>query len=148
MVSIFIPNLESGLVNFQIAAIGVAILSVCFHSLGSVLVKRCGTDLPALHVVVGALWVSVMGQFILAPTTLFNWPDLQQTEVYAILYAATVGSVIGFMLYFYLIRQVDRFNTRYYTSICFAVWSLFEWRSIEFNNLVWNRPCYYRPGSF
>lgn len=65
MVSIFVPNLESGLVNFQLAAIGVAILLVCFHSLGSVLVKRCGTDLPALHVVVGDSWVSVMGQFIL-----------------------------------------------------------------------------------
>ena len=107
MISIFVPNLENGLVGFQVAAIGAAILSVSFHSLGSVLVKRCGTDLPALHVVVGALWVSVMGQFILAPTTLFHWPELQQTEAYAILYAATVGSVIGFMLYFYLVRQVD-----------------------------------------
>ncbi len=28
-------------------------------------------------------------------------------EVYAILYAASVGSVIGFLLYFYVLRNVD-----------------------------------------
>lgn len=107
MLSIFIPNLQTSLVGFQIAAIGAAMLSVCFHSLGSVLVKRCGTDLPALHMVVGALWVSVLGQFLIAPSTLFNWPQLQQIEVYAILYAATIGSVVGFLLYFYLVKHVD-----------------------------------------
>ncbi|MDX1352669.1 MAG: DMT family transporter [Thiomicrorhabdus sp.] len=107
MLSIFIPNLEHGLFGFQAAAILAAILSVCFHSLGSVLVKRCGTDLPALHVVIGALWVSVIGHLIIAPTTLFNWPALTELETYAILYAATIGSVIGFLLYFYLVRHVD-----------------------------------------
>ncbi|GAB6070266.1 EamA family transporter [Thiomicrorhabdus hydrogeniphila] len=107
MLSIFIPNLQTHLVGFQVAAIGAAILSVSFHSLGSVLVKRCGTHLPALHMVVGALWVSVLGQFLIAPSTLFNWPQLQQIEVYAILYAATIGSVVGFLLYFYLVKNVD-----------------------------------------
>lgn len=107
MLSIFIPNLDIELVEFQIAAIGAAILSVCFHSLGSVLVKRCGTELPALHIVIGALWVSVCGHLIIAPDTLLNWPALQTIEIYAILYAATIGSVIGFLLYFYLIRHVD-----------------------------------------
>jgi len=105
--SVFIPNLETDLLGYQLFAIAAAILSVCFHSLGSVLVKRCGTELPALHVVIGALWISVMGHLLIAPTTLFNWPELMPREIYAILYAATIGSVIGFLLYFYLIRHVD-----------------------------------------
>lgn len=104
---VFGPNLQTELMGYQVMAILVAILSVSFHSLGSVLVKRCGTQLPALHVVVGALWITLMGHFVIAPATLFDWPELMPREVYAILYAATVGSVVGFLLYFYLVRHVD-----------------------------------------
>lgn len=107
LLSIFVPNLKLDLMNVQIIAIFVALLSVSFHSLGSVLVKRCGTQLPALHVVVGALWISIMGHFLISPSTLMVWPDLLPREIYAILYAASIGSVIGFLLYFYLVRHVD-----------------------------------------
>jgi len=92
---------------FQIMAVMVALVSVFLHSLGSVLVKRCGTQLPAVHVAIGALWASVFVHLILSPTALLEWPVLQARESYAILYAATVGSVIGFVLYFYLVRHVD-----------------------------------------
>lgn len=44
---IFAPNLQIQLVGCQMIAILVAIISVAFHSLGTVLVKRCGTQLPA-----------------------------------------------------------------------------------------------------
>lgn len=107
MLSIFAPNLETELIGFQLSAIGVAILSVSFHSLGSVLVKRCGTDLPALNVVVGALWVSVIGHLMISPTALLHWPELNPIQASAIIYAATIGSVIGFLLYFYLVKHVD-----------------------------------------
>ncbi len=104
---IFAPNLESKLVGLQLIAILVALISVTLHSLGSVLVKRCGTNLPALHLVIGALWMTVIGHLLIDPTALFNWPELQARESAAILYAASVGSVIGFLLYFYLLRHVD-----------------------------------------
>ena len=104
---IFAPNLESKLAGLQIIAILVALMSVVLHSLGSVLVKRCGTSLPALHLVIGALWITVLGHLIIDPTALLSWPELQTRESAAILYAATVGSVIGFLLYFYLVRHVD-----------------------------------------
>ena len=104
---IFAPNLESKLAGLQLIAILVALISVTLHSLGSVLVKRCGTSLPALHVVIGALWLTVFGHLIIDPTALFNWPELKARESAAIVYAATVGSVIGFLLYFYLVRHVD-----------------------------------------
>ena len=101
------PNLETDLAVMQITAIFIALASVFCHSLGSVLVKRCGTSIPAIHVSVGALWISVLVLFMLKPTALLDWPELGVRESYAILYAATVGSVIGFVLYFYLIRNVD-----------------------------------------
>ncbi|NPA72842.1 MAG: EamA family transporter [Gammaproteobacteria bacterium] len=104
---IFSPNLETHLANLQIAAILVALLSVFFHALGGVLVKRCGTNIPAIHVAIGAIWLTVLGHFMMNPTALFDWPTLQPRESYAILYAATVGSVIGFLLYFYLIKNID-----------------------------------------
>lgn len=43
----------------------------------------------------------------MGPTTLLEWPELMPRESYAIIYAATVGSVIGFLLYFYLVRNLD-----------------------------------------
>ncbi|MDA3808549.1 MAG: DMT family transporter [Thiomicrorhabdus sp.] len=91
----------------QLIAILAAFMAVILHSLGSVLVKRCGTSLPPLHIVIGALWVTVIGHLIIDPTALLTWPELQPRESAAILYAATVGSVIGFLFYFYLIRHVD-----------------------------------------
>ncbi|GKT12265.1 MAG: hypothetical protein ISEC1_P1242 [Thiomicrorhabdus sp.] len=101
------PNLTTDLAILQTIAIGIALLSVFCHSLGSVLVKRCGTGLPAIHVAIGALWVSVLVHFMISPTALLDWPALQPRESYAILYAATIGSVVGFVLYFYLIRHMD-----------------------------------------
>ncbi len=107
LVVVFVPNLETQLVTIQIVAIMMAFISVCFHALGTVMVKRCGTQLPALHVAIGALWVTVIGHFLIAPQTLFTVPDLMPREMYAIGYAAIVGSVIGFVLYFYLVRHVS-----------------------------------------
>ncbi|QCU90146.1 DMT family transporter [Thiomicrorhabdus sediminis] len=104
---IFVPNLSLHLESLQIYAILAAICSVCLHSLGSVLVKRCHVQLPALHIVIGALWFSVLGHFLIAPETLISWPQLSDRAAWAIAYAASVGSVIGFLFYFYLVRQVD-----------------------------------------
>lgn len=104
---LFAPNLKSHLATLQLLAIGVALVSVFFHSLGSVLIKRCGTSLPALHVAIGALWFSVLGHLLISPTALLDWPVLSARESYAILYAASVGSVIGFLMYFYLLRHVE-----------------------------------------
>lgn len=107
LVVIFAPNLQHQYVQVQVIAILVALLSVMFHSYGTVLVKRLNHDLSAIHVVVGALWVTVIGQFLIAPTTLFDWPELGARESLAIAYAASIGSVGGFLLYFYLLKKVD-----------------------------------------
>ncbi|BCN93391.1 membrane protein [Thiomicrorhabdus immobilis] len=136
LLSIFIPNLDTDLIEFQLMAIIAAILSVSFHSLGSVLVKRCGTSLPSLHVVVGALWFSVLGHLLIAPTTLVHWPELMPREVYAILYAASVGSVIGFLLYFYLVKNVDAMKVALIPVIT-PVFALLFGHFLNDENLTW-----------
>jgi len=104
---IFGPNLQTDMVHLQLIAIGIAFLSVLLHSYGTVLVKRMDHNLSSLHVVMGALWVTVVGHLIIAPETLFSWPQVTQRETWAILYAASIGSVLGFLLYFYLLKNVD-----------------------------------------
>ena len=103
---LFAPNLETHLAGMQIIAIFVALGSVFFHSFGTVLVRRSCTQLPSIHITIGALWITVLIHLLLQPTTLLHWPELTTRESYAILYAATIGSIIGFVLYFYLIKQV------------------------------------------
>jgi drug/metabolite transporter (DMT)-like permease len=107
LVVIFAPNLREQHAQMQLAAIAMALLSVVFHSYGTVLIKRINPGISALHLVAAALWITVAGHFLMAPLTLFHWPDLQLHQTLAIFYAASVGSVLGFMLYFYLLKHVD-----------------------------------------
>lgn len=107
LVVIFAPNLREQHAQMQLAAIAMALLSVVFHSYGTVLIKRINLGISALHLVAAALWITVVGHFLMAPMTLFHWPDLQLHQTLAIFYAASVGSVLGFMLYFYLLKHVD-----------------------------------------
>ncbi|BBP45945.1 membrane protein [Thiosulfatimonas sediminis] len=110
LVVIFAPNLSMHLATIQLLAIGAAFLSVFFHSLGSVLIKRCGTHLSSLDVVVAALLVSSATYLLLSPTQLFdveNYLRLSERAMAAIVYAAVIGSLIGFVLFFYLVRHVD-----------------------------------------
>jgi len=104
---IFGPNLKSHMVEMQLAAIGAALLSVFLHSYGTVRVKRMNHSISSLHVVIGALWVTAMVQFIFSPSTLLDWPDISAREGWTILYAASIGSVMGFLLYFYLLKNVE-----------------------------------------
>ena len=104
---IFGPNLEMHMVKMQLIAIALAILAVFLHAYGTVRVKRMNHSISSLHVVVGALWVTVMGHFILSPTTLLDWPEITTRESWTIIYAASIGSVVGFLLYFYLLKNVD-----------------------------------------
>ncbi|MDG6778028.1 DMT family transporter [Thiomicrorhabdus sp. zzn3] len=104
---IFVPNMSAQQTEMQLLAIGAALISVFFHSYGSVLVKRVNDSVSPVHVVVGALWVSVLGHLMLSPTALLSWPALTSREAAAIVYAASIGSVVGFLLYFYLLKNID-----------------------------------------
>jgi len=107
---IFAPNLQLHLESAQLLAMLGGLLSVTFHAIGTVLVKRCGTYLPSLHIVVGSLWVSALFFFLLDPPMLLDlsrWSAMGERAQLAVLYAAVVGSIIGFFLYYYLLKHMD-----------------------------------------
>ena len=84
------------------------LLSVSVHSASSVWVKRFGASLPALETTTGALLIAV-------PLFVLNWGvfdgalprHLGPRSAWSILYLAVFGSVLGFIMYYYLLRQVQ-----------------------------------------
>ena len=102
---IFLPE-GSGISLSVYGVIGV-LASVFFHSLSSVLVKRIGAQMHPLAQNSGALGVAV-------PLYIMCWllfgaeipEQLPQQTVGAILYLAIIGTVLGFNLYFYVLKQV------------------------------------------
>lgn len=93
----------------QLAVAGMlgVLASVALHSLSSVWVKRIGADVPALAVTGGGLLVA-------APLFLISWllfdgrapAALTPRAAYAIVYLGLVGSVVGFVLFYYVLRRM------------------------------------------
>lgn len=102
------------------ALLGVAavLLSVTLHSLSGVWVKRMGADLSAMAVTSGGLLVA-------APAYLFtwwlfdgHWPQaLPARALAAIAYLALFGSVLGFIFYYYVLRNVAAGSTALITLV-------------------------------
>ncbi len=98
-----------GLVDKHIAVSGMCgvLMSVLLHSISSVWVKRIGAGVPALAVTGGGLLVA-------APLYLLTWllldgrapVQLTPRAGLAILYLSLMGSVVGFMLFYYLLKQI------------------------------------------
>ncbi len=82
--------------------------AVVAQSLGLVWIKRVGDDSPPLATTLGSLLVA-LPLFILA----WWWFDgriphaLPVRAMSAIIYLGSVGSVLGFLLYYYLIKHMD-----------------------------------------
>jgi len=80
---------------------------VLLQSLSMVLVKRYGAELPSLTVTSGALLVA-------APLFLITWlifdrhapADLPTRALLSIVYLGVIGSLIGFTLFFYVLKRV------------------------------------------
>lgn len=84
------------------------LLSTLVHSVSAVTVKRIDAQLPGLAVTTGGLLVAVPLYLILffmtgevVPATVPN------RALISILYLGIVGSVLGFTLYFYVLRHVE-----------------------------------------
>lgn len=92
------------------AHLGIAgvLFSVFIHSVSAVWIKRIDAKLPALEVTNGSLLYA-------APLYIVSWFifDGQVPEVIslrtgsAILYLAVFGSVLGFIMYFYVLKHVE-----------------------------------------
>ncbi|MCG6934565.1 MAG: DMT family transporter [Proteobacteria bacterium] len=84
------------------------LVSVAIHSTSTVWVKSISARLPALEVVNGGLLVA-------APLYLLTWwmfdgvlpAEIPQHAVVSIIYLAIIGSVLGFFMFYYVLRHID-----------------------------------------
>jgi len=84
------------------------VFSVTTYSASAVTVKRIGADVPALATTIGGLMVAVP---LLVALYLFSGESLPaavpKRALLSIVYLGLVGSVLGFALYYYVLRHVE-----------------------------------------
>jgi drug/metabolite transporter (DMT)-like permease len=89
--------------------IGAILLAATCQSVGAVWLKRIGArDVPALAVTAGGLMVTVILLGISWVLLGASWPvHVPLRATLAIVYLGVVGSVIGFVLYFYILKHLE-----------------------------------------
>lgn len=92
------------------AAYGILgmMFSVIAYSVSAVAVKRIGADVPALATTIGGLMVTVpllVIVYLLAGESLPAFVSYK--AMWSIIYLGIVGSVLGFALYYYVLRHVE-----------------------------------------
>lgn len=94
----------------QQAAIGIAgvCLSVALHSWSSVWFKKLNHNLSALEITHGGLMVSVPLYILTWLLLEGGWPEtVTQRSMGSIVYLGIFGSVLGFMMFFYILKHID-----------------------------------------
>jgi len=84
------------------------LISVSIHCASAVWIKRINADIPAIVMTSGGLLFA-------APLFLITWllsgasipPEISMRSISAIAYLASLGSVLGFALYYYVLSKVD-----------------------------------------
>ena len=92
------------------AALGLfaLLMAVVIQALGLVWIKRVGDDSPPLATTMGSLTVALPLFFIAWYLADGQWPSQIGTRTAAaIVYLGVVGSVLGFVLYYYMIKHMD-----------------------------------------
>lgn len=92
------------------AAYGIAgmVFSVIAYSASAVAIKRIGADVPALATTIGGLIVTLpllLGIYIVSGEALPTM--VPPRAIAAIVYLGVIGSVLGFALYYYVLKHVD-----------------------------------------
>ena len=88
--------------------IGCLLLAVCFFSLSSLLVKRYAGRVQLLQQLWGSLGVACVLLSLVWLIFDRSMPDsFTATSFWSLAYLAVVGSVLGFMGYFYLIQRIS-----------------------------------------
>ena len=106
LVIIFGTGIE--LKDGAVYGIAAVLLAVLLHSISAVWVKALNAQLPALEVTNGGLLVAAplyLGTWLLLG---YNWPvDIPLRTALSISYLAIFGSVLGFIMYFYVLKYID-----------------------------------------
>jgi drug/metabolite transporter (DMT)-like permease len=107
LVVIFLP--QGGLAGIAPQGVLAVLMAVSLHSLSAVWVKRIGGTLHPMSINCGALSIAV--PLYLAVWWLFDGSlpaaALGERSLGAILYLALFGTVLGFNLYFYVMKRVS-----------------------------------------
>jgi drug/metabolite transporter (DMT)-like permease len=108
-----------------VLGIGVIFFSACVQSFSAVWVKRLGKGLSAVDITVGSLLIAtpffVLSWFLGGG----DWPQvIPMRTAGAILYLASIGSLIGFVLYFYVLQRAQASQVAMITLLTpmFALW--------------------------
>lgn len=89
-----------------VLGVGAVVLAAVLHSASSVWVKRINADIPALSFTCGALLVSVPFYALTWLAVPQAWPaEVPVRALLSIVYLAALGSVVGFVAYFYVLRH-------------------------------------------
>jgi drug/metabolite transporter (DMT)-like permease len=84
------------------------VFSVIAYSVSAVAVKRIGADVPALATTIGGLTVTVPLLVIVYLLAGESLPAIVSYKaMWSIIYLGIVGSVLGFALYYYVLRHVE-----------------------------------------
>jgi drug/metabolite transporter (DMT)-like permease len=92
------------------APTGLAVLfvAVVLQSLGLVWLKKIGDDSPPMATTLGTLMVALPLFFSVWWLIDGHWPtSMPERAMAAILYLGAIGSVLGFVLYYYMIKHMD-----------------------------------------
>ena len=92
------------------APTGLAVLfiAVVLQSLGLVWIKKIGDDSPPMATTLGTLMVALPLFFFVWWLIDGHWPaSLPERALAATLYLGAFGSVLGFVLYYYMIKHMD-----------------------------------------
>lgn len=102
----------------QLRGILLVLTAVIVHVISAIWVKRLNAQLPALSLTTGALLLTL-------PAYALTWwlvdgqlPSvIPERSLYSILYLGVFGSVIGFIMYFYILRHVQATHVALLTLI-------------------------------
>lgn len=91
-----------------LVAIAAVLSAVTWHSFSTAVFKRFASDLPIISVTTASIWVSVFFIGIIWTISGSSIPEhISYTGWGSILYLSIIGSVFGFTVYFYILKNMQ-----------------------------------------
>ncbi len=105
LVVIFDPRVELEMAT--LLGVGAVLISTLLHAISMLGVQRLGGHLHPLAVTAGGLCVAVPLYLLSCLLAGETWPQaIPSQSLNAILYLAVMGSVVGFVLFYYVLKKI------------------------------------------
>lgn len=102
----FADNLEWG--GHALMGVLATLLAAVLQAFSAVWMKRIGSNMSPLAMVTGSLTIAVPLYYLTAWTMGVQWPvTIGQRTLFTIVYLGVFGSVLGFVLYFYVLKHMQ-----------------------------------------